>query len=121
MRSSEFEALVRQCNWVISATSTDGQPGATLECMGYGMIPILPDSANIDLGDWGLRLTDCEVETIHQSILAASTMDPAECLLRTAKIAETTRDLYSADNFRGCFKQAVVDIISVEKFKGQST
>jgi glycosyltransferase involved in cell wall biosynthesis len=112
MRSPEFEALAQQCNWVISATSTDGQPGAILECMGHGMVPILPDSANIDLGDWGIRLADCDVETIYQTIRAVSTMDPSQCRLKADKVVETTRDSYSADNFRVSFRQAVADIVA---------
>ena len=50
MRSPCFQKLAKQCNWVISASCAEGQPGAILECMGYGLIPILSDSNNIDLG-----------------------------------------------------------------------
>lgn len=107
MRSPEFEALAARCNWVISATCAEGQPGAILECMGHGLIPILPDTANIDVGRWGIRLPDCDVETIRSIVTESAEMSVEESRQRAECVAQTTREDYSVENFREAFKNAV--------------
>src|SRR5207247_11131748 len=99
MRSIKFEEVASSCNWVISGTCAEGQPGAVLECMSYGLIPILPDAANIDLGNWGVRLENCDVETIRETIIAASAMSPEECKSISEYILKDTREAYSAERF----------------------
>ena len=118
MRSRRFSAVAARCNWVISTTCTEGQPGAVLECMGHGLIPILPNTANINMEDWGIVFPDCEVETIRSTVLKASTMQIDECRQRSARVQESTRRTYSVDNFRDNFKKAVIDILTMIDVKG---
>lgn len=110
MRSVQFETLAATCNWAISATCAEGQPGSILECMGYGMIPILPDAANIDLNDFGIRLEDCSVETIRTTLLAASQMPPEECKRRAQQAAAVIAADYTVEGFRSSFKSAVNEV-----------
>lgn len=85
--------------------------------MAYGLIPILSDNANIDLGDYGIRLANCEVETIRSVALHASRMDPEECRQMAARVVKRTREYYSVENFRLGFKQAVSEILVFGKTK----
>ncbi len=112
MRSPKFEALARRCNWILSATAAEGQPGAILECMGYGLIPIIPETANIDLDDWGISLRACDIESIHQTVLWASQMSPEECQERSAATIHVTRSVYTVEAFRRNYEQAVSDILT---------
>ncbi len=114
MRSPSFEALAMQCNWVISATCAEGQPGATLECMGYGLIPILPPSANIDLGGFGLLLPDCNVGTIRATVLNAAQTPIDECRRRSLLTRDAICHEYSPERFNRNFKQAVRQIAAAK-------
>lgn len=111
MRSPQFKQLATQCNWVILPTCAEGQPGSVIECMAYGLIPILPDAANIDLEDWGVRLPDVEVETIRSVVELVSRMAPEECRQRAQHVVTATRTSYSIENFRASFKAAVSAIL----------
>jgi glycosyltransferase involved in cell wall biosynthesis len=112
MRSARFESLAARCNWIISATCTEGQPGAILECMGYGLIPILPDAANIDMDrEWGLRIERCEVEAIREVARAACEMDPEQCQRMAEKAVEVVQKGYAADGFRRHFKDAIRAVV----------
>ena len=117
MRSPQFQALAKRCNWIISATCNEGQPGALLEGMAYGLIPIAPSSANIDLEDWGIRLFDCEIETIASIARQASEIPAEECERRAARIMEVTRTIYSVKTFRENFKAALNEICAVTEAK----
>lgn len=113
MRSSEFERLASQCNWTISATCAEGQPGATLECTAYGLIPILSHNANIDLEDFGILLPDCPVETIRAVVLETARMSVEECKRRSFLTSEVIRCEYSPERFRQSFKKALERIVNV--------
>jgi glycosyltransferase involved in cell wall biosynthesis len=111
MRSQAFWTLINRCNWVVSASCAEGQAGAIIECMAYGLIPILSDSNNIDLEGWGIRLKECNVEGIRSTAIRASSMAVKECRLRSEAVIKATNQGYSIENFRVNFKRAVEKII----------
>lgn len=117
-RSPRYYSLVMRCNWFISATCAEGQPGAAIECMGHGLIPILPDQANIDLGDWAVRLDDCEIETIRKIVLRVSRMDPSICLDMGHRVMREIREQYSPERFRESFKRALMTLLHCDTTHG---
>jgi hypothetical protein len=117
MRSPAFGDLARRCNWVILPTCAEGQPGSVIECMAHGLVPVLPDEANIDLEDWGVRLPDCAVDTLRDEVLRAGRMAPDECRDRAGRVVDATRQRYSVEYFRSSFKRAVADILDTRLAK----
>ena len=111
MRSVSFEALALQCNWVISATCGEGQPGAVIECMAHGLVPVLPAAANIDLGHLGILLPDCTIDTIRRVTLDGALMSPTECCERSLATHKLTGDIYTPERFTEGFKSAVSAIV----------
>jgi glycosyltransferase involved in cell wall biosynthesis len=111
MRSEKFNKLVDKCNWVILPTCAEGQPGSVIECMAYGLIPILPEFANIDLGDYGIQIDHLDTATISNVIANVSKMDVNECLNRAIKTRDITAEKYSVENFKDNFKEAIQRII----------
>lgn len=107
MRTSAFEDLATTCNWVISATCAEGQPGAILECMAYGLIPVLPVSANLDTEDFGFLLPDCTIPTIRSVVSQLTGLSREECQHRSLLAGRRARDRYSPGNFTRSFKEAV--------------
>jgi hypothetical protein len=117
MRSAQFESLATLCNWVITATCGEGQPGAIIECMGYGLVPILPDSANIDIDQLGIPLPECTVEAVRTACHGASRMEAEECRKQCALVMETVKQSYSPKQFNRNFKTATEEIIAFAKKK----
>lgn len=106
-RSAAFYDLARRCSWVLSATCAEGQPGSVIEAMAHGLIPIVPESANIDIGSWGIRLQDCSVLQIAATCAAVCEISASTCeAMAQATVAETLQK-YSVENFRRSFKDAV--------------
>lgn len=110
-RSACFYELASRCNWVLSATCAEGQPGSIVEMMAHGLIPILPDTANIDLGPWGIPLPGCSSEQIAQTCRAASELSPAVCENMSRQVIAETQRHYSVEYFRASFTQAVRAIL----------
>lgn len=110
MRSRQYYSLAEKCNWVISPTCAEGQPGALLECMAHGLIPIISRSANIDLKDRGISLANCEVSTLQSEMLRASEMEIDTIRRVTAVLVDETRRIYSVVNFRRNMSKAICQI-----------
>jgi hypothetical protein len=117
MRSTHFETLAKSCNWVISATCAEGQPGAIIECMGYGLIPILPESANMTLGDIGIPLQECTIEHIRETALGLAHMRSEECRRRSLQAHATVKTEYSPEGFNISFKKAIQKIVEACRMK----
>jgi glycosyltransferase involved in cell wall biosynthesis len=115
MRSQQFEDLVMRCNWLISATCAEGQPGAVLEGMAHGLIPILTDAANIDLDNLGIKMPSTRIEDIRSLIHYVSQTDTESCRSMADRVLKETRKTYSVENFRTSLKQAISQI-SATKF-----
>jgi glycosyltransferase involved in cell wall biosynthesis len=119
MRSRLFQDLARQCGWVITATCTEGQPGAVLECMGHGLVPVVPDTANLDGEDgWAVRISQCDVETIREVVTATSRMAVDECRRLSYQAVEAAQSRFTPEAFRGAFKTAIAAAVS--DLKGQT-
>jgi hypothetical protein len=111
MRSEEFKRLTSLCNWIISATACEGQPGSILECMAYGLIPIIPAEANINLKQFGILLPENGIADMRKRILVAAGMDPMECRRRAMDAADEIREHYSPEKFNAAFQNAVKRIV----------
>jgi len=114
MRSTLFHQLVQKCNWVISATCAEGQPGAVLECMGYGLIPILTEAANINLDDFGVLIPGPDIKEIRSIVSTCSEMSVSECKRRSEKVRKVIAKDYSPEIFLFNFKKAVQEIVKAK-------
>jgi hypothetical protein len=107
MRSRAFRDLAMRCDWVISPTCAEGQPGAILECMAHGLIPILSREANIDVGSWGVSLPDCRIETLDATIKMTSKLDASNICGMSYQARDIVRNVHTAENFRLTFLEAL--------------
>lgn len=113
MRSRQFLDLAVKCNWVILPTCAEGQPGSVLECMAYGMVPIVTREANINLEDYGIDIPELSVESVRTMAYLASQMSTTESQRRSRRTAEVAQQRYSVEAFRSGFKSAVLHLESL--------
>ena len=114
MRSKKFEELVSLCNFVISASCAEGQPGSIIECMGYGLIPILTKDSNIELDDnFGILVSNTEIETFRNVITSVSQMSMDKCKNMSENVMQTVKEKYSPESFYKEFKSAVEKLLKL--------
>jgi glycosyltransferase involved in cell wall biosynthesis len=106
-KSKAFKELCSSCSWVILPSSADFQPRSVLECMACGLIPIIPDTVCIDVGELGVRLETCEISYIREIVTGLSLMDPIEIAHRSDLISEKVTTAYSPDAFVKNFKVVI--------------
>lgn len=112
MRSDRFRRIASMCSWVVLPTCSDAQPGSVIECMAHGLLPILPESASIDIGGFGLELAACDIATVRATCLAASEMNPDECCARARVMRKVVDERHTPEAFRGGVRASLAEIMS---------
>ena len=97
--SIEFFSVMDNCNFVISPTCAEGQPGSIIESMAHGLIPIVSKEANIDTKDFGITLQDNSVEQIVSVIRDVSQKPIEWCKHKSALTIEEVQNCYSPEQF----------------------
>ncbi|MBN1818551.1 MAG: hypothetical protein JW828_14405, partial [Sedimentisphaerales bacterium] len=57
-----------RCNAAILASCAEGSPGGIIECIHRGLIPLVTRGSHIEVADYGVLLTDDNIETIRSTI-----------------------------------------------------
>ncbi len=110
MRSKTFRELAASCAWTISTSCAEGQPGAVLECMQHGLIPVLTPENNIDLNAFGCLLANPRPQAIREVCVGLSDMSLDEYQRRQAEMLDTLERSYSPDNFVTSVERAVCQL-----------
>jgi glycosyltransferase involved in cell wall biosynthesis len=100
MRSRRYLELARRCAWTILPTCAEGQPGSVLEGMAFGLVPILPDSANIPIDSWGVRLEWLTVADTRAAVHAASELSADSVADMSARASRAAAVEFSVGRFR---------------------
>jgi hypothetical protein len=113
--SPEFFSLMDTCNFVISPTCAEGQPGSIIECMAHGLIPILSKEANIDTGDFGITLQENAVDAIRSVVTEISGKSVEWCQNKSSLTVEEVKKYYSPDHFLESMKNAIATVVKSGK------
>jgi len=112
--SKEFFSVMDTCNFVISPTCAEGQPGSIIESMAHGLIPILSKEANIDTKNFGITLKDNSVEEIVSAVKEVS-QKPVEWYTEKASlIMEEVQNYYTPERFLENMKNAVDEMVKLK-------
>jgi glycosyltransferase involved in cell wall biosynthesis len=109
--SKEFFSLMDSCDFVISPTCAEGQPGSVIECMAHGLIPILSREANIDTKEFGITLKENSVEEITSVVSDVSGKPDAWYKQKSFLTLEEIQNYYTPEQFLKNMKNAVQTII----------
>ncbi|MCL0037611.1 glycosyltransferase [Thermodesulfovibrionales bacterium] len=111
MRSHNFYEIVNKCNYVISATCVEGQPGSVIECMAHGLIPVISKEANIDVKKFGIILKENTIEEIINVVNGLSQKSAEWCRKKSKLVLSEIAVNYSENHFLEAMKKAIQIII----------
>ncbi len=66
--TSKFNELVNKCGMIIVPICAGASHGSVVNCMNYGLIPIITKETGIDVEDFGITLPSYEVEDIEKKV-----------------------------------------------------
>ncbi len=110
-RSARFYQIIDLCSFVIQPSSAEGIPGGVLDCMQYGLIPVVSKECNIASDDCAIVLEQTNLSTVRQAMLALSA-EPATALAGRARQAVyLAKTKYTPRAFMDAIKQGVEQIV----------
>jgi hypothetical protein len=109
--SREFFSLMDTCNYVISPSCAEGQPGSIIEGMANGLIPILSKEANIDTKNFGITLKENSVDEIISIVQTVSQKPDSWYISKSSLTLEEVKKYYTPEIFLNNMKNAILMII----------
>ncbi len=110
LQSTAFQELVWKCSFVIHPSCAEGQPGAVLDCMRYGLIPVLTRENNIDIVDLGFEISS-SIPDIAEKITGLSRISVEDC----RRLADNTRHAitvsYSEEQFFRNIRSSIQTVV----------
>lgn len=110
LQSKAFQELVMKCSFVIHPSCAEGQPGAVLDCMRYGLIPVLTRENNIDIGEYGFEIFPSVID-IAEKIVELSQSSVEDCTRLAGNARRATSTCFSEENFLHNIKVSIQSIV----------
>jgi glycosyltransferase involved in cell wall biosynthesis len=107
MRSPKFYKLVDRCNFIISASCSEGSQGATVECMHQGLIPVVSRETTIDTSDYGVTLATSSIDEIIRVVSDLSQRPPEWCEQMSQRVRRVALSDFSEAAFLRNMKAAI--------------
>ncbi len=116
LNSPKFRALMIQCAFVVYASCAEGGSSSVLTVAGNGgLIPVVSDASAIDIGSFGLKISDLTSDAVQRAVEAAAGLSPAEIVCRSRASALHYATENSAERFAGVFKRSISQILTEKK------
>jgi hypothetical protein len=112
LRSAQFQELIQKCSFMIHPSCAEGQPGAVLDCIGHGLIPVLTRENHVDIDGYGFTLA-ASIPEIADTVLRLSQLPAEEC----SRLAANTRQAaaqFSETEFFSAIKRSIQTIIDAK-------
>lgn len=105
--TDSFLEIARSCCAVIYPSASDASPGAVLSCMSTGLIPIVSYEAGLDVGEAGVILRDCSLDTIQAEVARMADLGEHELRERSALVTDRIARFHSYSYYSMCMRQAL--------------
>lgn len=111
MRSPKFMSIAETCSYAILPTCSEGQPGSILECMLYGLVPIIPKEANIDFDSFAINIQSLDSHGVKMCLDEISNLSDEDYANRSARAIECCKEDYSEQAFKNNFRDAIQSVL----------
>ena len=106
--SEEFRQLCETSVGLIYPTCSEGGGGSVINCMHAGLIPIVPDSASVDITPaYGIRLEDLTVEGIREAIRATAARPAGELREMSLAAHRFVNERHTRESFQSAYRSLV--------------
>jgi glycosyltransferase involved in cell wall biosynthesis len=106
--SEEFLQLCESSVGLIYPTCSEGGGGSVINCMHAGLIPIVPDSASVDLApEFGVRLEDISVEGIREAIRTTAARPAGELHSMSRAAHRFVNERHTRETFLAAYRALV--------------
>lgn len=112
VNSDIFVNICKKCMFLLYPSCTEGCPGAVINSMSMGVIPIVSKWAAFDeIDDYGYVLDDLTVEAINKAMTWVESLSKDQILDLSKRCFDFSRKMYNLDNFKREFELFLYNIL----------
>lgn len=120
VNSETMASIMKRCNFIVYPTGSDGIPGAVINSMKNGLIPIVSKWGAFDeINEYGYLMKNWDVQSIAAGIQWADSLSKEQCLELKKKCSEFVKSQYNIENFakefEAFFREVTEDAFSYDK------
>ena len=120
LQSALFQEIALKCSFIIHPSCAEGQPGAVLDAMRYGLIPVLTRENHIDIENCGFLIPD-SIPRIAAEVHRLSHLPIEECQHFAEKARETVLVDFSEERFFQNMKNSIQSITALASVSSKNT
>ena len=112
VNSPQFSQIIKRCNFIIYPSGSEGIPGAVINSMKKGLIPIVtPWAAFNEINNYGFLLEKWDIESINKGIKWSQSLS-IETIEKLSKDCQTyVNQNYNITNFEKEFNQYIQAVL----------
>ncbi len=114
MESSDFMELARRHAAVIYPSSAEGGAGSVIHCMHAGMVPLCTTAASIDLGGFGVHVSQGSVAAVREACRKFAALSDADVIGRIEATHEYVRKAHTRERFVENYRAFVKKLMAGE-------
>lgn len=112
LQSPRFKELLEKCAFVIAPNCTEAGTGAVVQCMAFGLIPIISRENGIDGDDFGVLLDHLSLEEIERTVRQMAEMPDTWLQERSRRTKDATKVKFSEKAFQERWREMLRQILS---------
>ena len=111
IRSEAFRRLTDKCVATIHASCADSMPGAVLDCMARGLIPLVSVESGMDTDGFGVTLEESSVAEIRRAVVDLTNTPTDVCRQMAEEACRTASTRYTLTGFSSNIERILKDIL----------
>lgn len=111
-RGDMFYELMEKCNFVILPSCSEGQPHSVIECMNYGLIPIVSRACDIDAKGFAEIIEDFSIVGMRKVIEKCAKYSPQQCQEMSGEIINIVKSEFSERSFYENLSRAITFFVN---------
>lgn len=109
-RSEQYDEIIKNCQFSVLLSCSEGSPGSVIESMHQGLIPIISIESHVDIGDYGYILKNNTVEELEKLIHTLSDLKPSEIVKSQQQLIDWTEKEFTVQKYEKEFATIVEEI-----------
>lgn len=118
LHSPEWLTLARTCGGVVYPSCSEGGGGSVITCMHAGILPVVTDSASVDIEDFGVPIAGETVDDVIAAVRTVAAMAPEELERRTRAAWEFARAHHTRDIHAAAYRAAAKALLDIRRSRG---
>lgn len=110
--SDTFDSIMETCGFVILPSASEGNSPSVITCMANGgLIPIVTESADVDITDFGIEIKALTVDAVIDAVKKSRGLSLEELEVQSNKIINYSKANHTFDIFKENIKTQLEDVL----------